>query len=77
MGNDTLNLVVSDTFNNLVELQNEVNNGNALRIFSYASIIAATNKFSIDNKLGEGGFGPVYKVIASNPKHFFKITSWK
>ncbi|KAH1237445.1 Cysteine-rich receptor-like protein kinase 6 [Glycine max] len=63
MGNDTLNLVVSDTFNNLVELQNEVNNGNALRIFSYASIIAATNKFSIDNKLGEGGFGPVYKGL--------------
>ena len=30
---------------------------------SLASIHAATNKFSDSNKLGEGGFGPVYKVI--------------
>jgi hypothetical protein len=29
----------------------------------YASTIAsATNNFAINNKLGEGGFGPVYKV---------------
>lgn len=63
MGSDILNLVVSDRFNSFLEL-NEVNNGSALRSFSYASIMEATNKFSIDNKLGEGGFGPVYKVIA-------------
>ena len=30
---------------------------------SLASIHAATNKFSDSNKLGEGGFGPVYKVV--------------
>ncbi|RVX16141.1 G-type lectin S-receptor-like serine/threonine-protein kinase [Vitis vinifera] len=28
---------------------------------SFASVSAATNNFSIENKLGEGGFGPVYK----------------
>ncbi|XP_027186121.1 G-type lectin S-receptor-like serine/threonine-protein kinase At4g27290 isoform X3 [Cicer arietinum] len=32
-----------------------------LPIFDQATILKATNNFSIDNKLGEGGFGPVYK----------------
>ncbi|KAK4491705.1 hypothetical protein RD792_002471 [Penstemon davidsonii] len=32
-----------------------------LPIFSFSSISAATNNFSVTNKLGEGGFGPVYK----------------
>ena len=30
--------------------------------FSLASISAATDNFSMENKLGEGGFGPVYKL---------------
>ena len=33
-----------------------------LPVFSLKSILAATNNFSEVNKLGEGGFGPVYKV---------------
>ena len=33
-----------------------------LPLFSYASVSAATSNFSAGNKLGEGGFGPVYKV---------------
>ena len=33
--------------------------------FDFAYIEAATNNFSDSNKLGEGGFGPVYKVILS------------
>ena len=33
-----------------------------LLLFSFDSITAATNNFSITSKLGEGGFGPVYKV---------------
>ena len=29
--------------------------------FSFASVSAATDNFSDANKLGDGGFGPVYK----------------
>lgn len=31
-------------------------------MFSFASVSTATDNFSDANKLGEGGFGPVYKV---------------
>lgn len=31
-------------------------------IFSYTELRAATDDFSTVNKVGEGGFGPVYKV---------------
>jgi hypothetical protein len=33
-----------------------------LPIFDIATIANATDNFSNNNKLGEGGFGPVYKV---------------
>lgn len=33
-----------------------------LPIFDLSNIVKATNNFSSGNKLGEGGFGPVYKV---------------
>lgn len=33
--------------------------------FDLATIINATNNFLNDNKLGEGGFWPVYKVITN------------
>ncbi|KAL9444245.1 hypothetical protein AB3S75_017430 [Citrus x aurantiifolia] len=33
----------------------------SLPLFSFASVTAATENFSIQSKLGEGGFGPVYK----------------
>ncbi|GLT81555.1 hypothetical protein SLE2022_000010 [Rubroshorea leprosula] len=37
-----------------------------MHYFSLAEIQAATNHFSDANKLGEGGFGPVYKGIMHN-----------
>ncbi|KAF7814272.1 G-type lectin S-receptor-like serine/threonine-protein kinase CES101 [Senna tora] len=50
---------------------------NEVEIFSFQSIVAATNSFSNANKLGEGGYGPVYKpkqpaffvsVVVEEPK---------
>lgn len=38
-------------------------NSEYLPVFDLSNIAAATNDFSSDNKLGEGGFGSVYKVI--------------
>ena len=34
-----------------------------LPIFDLATIVKATDDFSISNKLGEGGFGTIYMVI--------------
>ena len=36
-----------------------------MQIFSFESVSAATSNFSAENKLGQGGFGPVYKVSLS------------
>ncbi|KAK8954194.1 Receptor-like serine/threonine-protein kinase SD1-8 [Platanthera zijinensis] len=36
-------------------------NGFDLPLFDFETIADATNNFSVDNRLGEGGFGPVYK----------------
>lgn len=33
-----------------------------LPFFSFSTILKATDHFPAHNKLGEGGFGPVYKV---------------
>ncbi|XP_021811184.1 G-type lectin S-receptor-like serine/threonine-protein kinase At4g27290 isoform X1 [Prunus avium] len=38
-------------------------NDTELPLFSLQSVLAATNNFSEANKVGEGGFGPVYKGI--------------
>ncbi|XP_059652124.1 leucine-rich repeat receptor protein kinase HPCA1-like isoform X2 [Cornus florida] len=35
--------------------------GHELQVFDFQSIVVATNNFSDTNKLGEGGFGSVYK----------------
>jgi len=48
---------------NCMETQRDFN-GNVpnLQVFILADIEAATYRLSIENKLGEGGYGPVYKV---------------
>ncbi|KAL4312607.1 hypothetical protein GQ457_01G005210 [Hibiscus cannabinus] len=38
-------------------------NKSKLQLFSFASVSSATDNFSVANKLGEGGFGPVYKGV--------------
>jgi len=40
----------------------DLKKGNGLKLFNYTSVMEATNGFSSENKLGQGGFGPVYKV---------------
>lgn len=37
-----------------------------LPLFEYQVLAAATDNFAITNKLGEGGFGSVYKVSLLN-----------
>ena len=32
------------------------------KVFSYETLVSATKNFNSHHKLGEGGFGPVYKV---------------
>ena len=50
------------------ELDGTRRNSN-LPLFDLRTIIAATDNFSIANKLGQGGFGPVYKVVSLNESH--------
>ncbi|KAK7342869.1 hypothetical protein VNO80_25826 [Phaseolus coccineus] len=42
---------------------NDLNKKHGLKVLDYTLVVAATNEFSSENKLGQGGFGPVYKVI--------------
>ena len=42
---------------------NSEKKGLELPLFDLVTIAEATNNFSENNKLGEGGFGPVYMVI--------------
>lgn len=34
-----------------------------LPLFDWLTVASATNDFAFTNKIGEGGFGPVYRVI--------------
>ena len=52
----------SDISTDVHGIPNDGSPGRDLRAFSYESVKAATDFFSEENKLGEGGVGPVYKV---------------
>ena len=49
----------------LSEFNEEDEKGIDVPFFDLESILIATNNFSNENKLGEGGYGPVYKVISA------------
>jgi len=65
------NLLLFDFDTKLDAINEEMNTNNNMKekekdfelpLFSYESVSVATNNFSAVNKLGEGGYGPVYKV---------------
>ncbi|KAJ7948957.1 putative Receptor protein kinase, partial [Quillaja saponaria] len=66
--NEMLDLGTSDRSTSFIDLQNDEKKGHELRVFSYSSIMEATSNLSLENKLGEGGFGPVYKGKLPNGK---------
>ncbi|KAJ0802369.1 putative protein kinase RLK-Pelle-DLSV family [Helianthus annuus] len=56
-----LELTASESFKDVHQLESNTRNGKDLLLFSFASIMTATGDFAVENKLGQGGFGPVYK----------------
>ncbi|KAF2283865.1 hypothetical protein GH714_016630 [Hevea brasiliensis] len=48
---------------NLTSINEDLERGAATRRFSYSELASATNNFSNDRKLGEGGFGAVYSRL--------------
>ncbi|KAI3883373.1 hypothetical protein MKW92_039619 [Papaver armeniacum] len=58
----------NDTPDNSFDDGNTEGETQELQIFNYACISNATNNFCLENKLGEGGFGPVYKGKLQNEK---------
>lgn len=56
-------LATSNRFYDVRDLENEFKKTQDLKLFNYTLLLSASNDFSIENKLGQGGFGAVYKVI--------------
>ncbi|KAM3747669.1 hypothetical protein ACB098_05G052300 [Castanea mollissima] len=55
------NTIPSTVHDNAKNQNNDGQTSHELHVFSFESITIATSNFSTENKLGEGGFGPVYK----------------
>nr|CAD1832814.1 unnamed protein product [Ananas comosus var. bracteatus] len=60
----------------VIKLLKSEETNSEFKLFDFVSVANSTNNFSIENKLGEGGFGPVYKgqlsdglEIAQNFQH--------
>ncbi|XP_026456821.1 uncharacterized protein LOC113357588 [Papaver somniferum] len=56
----------NDTPNNSLDDGKTEGETQDLQVFNYAYLSNATNNFCLKNKLGEGGFGPVYKGKLQN-----------
>ncbi|KAI3714106.1 hypothetical protein L1987_72696 [Smallanthus sonchifolius] len=50
-------------FDSVSNASGDAHNNAELVSFSFKSVLAATGSFSVKNKLGEGGFGSVYKIV--------------
>ncbi|KAI4344883.1 hypothetical protein L6164_012067 [Bauhinia variegata] len=54
--------VVSTQYEMAIGRSQEHNFDNDIKIFNFKSIVTATNNFLVANKLGQGGFGSIYKA---------------
>ena len=70
------NAIHSTVHDKVKKQNNDRQASHDLQIFSFDSISAATNNFSTENKLGQGGFGPVYKVCLSLSLSYQNWMSW-
>ncbi|XP_050280377.1 G-type lectin S-receptor-like serine/threonine-protein kinase At1g11330 [Quercus robur] len=61
--NRLLSLAISGRSINANEIPNDRKKVPDINVYSYECISTATNNFSLESKLGEGGFGPIYKLI--------------
>lgn len=57
---------LSHTISKSMVFDNKVKEADAhdMPLIDLEQVNVATKGFSVDNKIGEGGFGPVYKVIS-------------
>ncbi|XP_050878426.1 G-type lectin S-receptor-like serine/threonine-protein kinase CES101 [Lathyrus oleraceus] len=60
--NEMQELAASNELYSIKDLEDDFKRHD-IKVFSYASILEATMDFSPENKLGQGGYGPVYKGI--------------
>ncbi|XP_009757784.1 cysteine-rich receptor-like protein kinase 10 isoform X1 [Nicotiana sylvestris] len=54
-------LLLNQTTNRAKRRKMDKKMSEEVQLYSFGSLAIATNNFSLGNKLGEGGFGPVYK----------------
>ena len=48
----------------------------AFQLFKFSQVVDATDNFSFTNRLGEGGFGPVYRVKIMEFLCTFDLKTW-
>ncbi|KAI7740089.1 hypothetical protein M8C21_026366 [Ambrosia artemisiifolia] len=63
-----LEQMAPESFRDSSDIERDGRKGSDMVLFSFAAIAAATNDFADQNKLGKGGFGPVYKGKLSNER---------
>lgn len=47
----------------MLKMNAEISGIESAKLYSYKELKLATDNFNLSNKIGEGGFGSVYKVL--------------